>query len=81
MLVAYRKDGIEGLRDKKRGPTKNHMRTESIIKQVIRHRFLDSEASVAVIAQKMCQSGYEITKRGLERTITEYGLQKKPSSV
>jgi hypothetical protein len=30
-----------------------------------------------VIAQKMKQSGHDVSQRSVERTINEYGLQKK----
>jgi hypothetical protein len=34
-----------------------------------------------VIAQKLCQSGWEVSIRSVERVIEEYGLQKKTLSV
>jgi hypothetical protein len=49
--------------------------------QVIRHRFLDPQASPDVIAQKLRQTGFEISTRSVERVISEYGLQKKTLSV
>ncbi len=49
--------------------------------QILRHRFLDPEATTAVITQKINQSGYIVSHRSVERTITEYGLQKKTSFV
>jgi arginine repressor len=30
-----------------------------------------------VIAQKLNQTGFKISQRSVERTITEYGIQKK----
>jgi hypothetical protein len=48
-----------------------------VVRQVIRHRFLDPEASAEVIAQKLCQSGWEISIRSVQRVIEEFGLQKK----
>jgi hypothetical protein len=47
------------------------------VRQVIRHRFLDPEASTEVIAQKLCQTGFVISIRSVARVIAEYGLQKK----
>ena len=44
---------------------------------MIRHRFLDPEAPAEVIAQKLCQSGWEISIRSVQRVIEEFGLQKK----
>lgn len=74
---AFTKNGSEGLRNKKPGPKANTVRTKQVINQIIRHRFLDPEASAAVIAQKLTQQGMPVTIRSVERTITEYGLQKK----
>ncbi len=78
---AYRKGGTAALRAKKKGPRKNYIRNETVINQILRHRFLDPDAPVAVLAQKLNQSGYRISKRSVERTITDYGLQKKTAFV
>jgi transposase len=74
---AYEEHGAQGLADQHQGPKTNYRRTKEIQKQIIRHRFLDPEASCEVIAQKMQQSGQKISQRSVERTINEYGLQKK----
>lgn len=73
----YDKHGSIGLMDKPKGPKSNYRRTNEIKKLIIRHRFLDPEASCEVIAQKMQQAGNNISQRSVERTINEYGLQKK----
>jgi len=65
----------------KRGPKTHYRRTAEVVRQVIRHRFLDADASPEVIAQKLCQSGWEISIRSVQRVIEEYGLQKKTLSV
>lgn len=74
---AYAEGGSEALREGKPGPSQNYKRTDTVVNQIIRHRFLDPAASPDVITQKMKQVGYDISKRSIERTITEYGLQKK----
>jgi len=73
----FREKGSEGVRDKKRGSEKKPVRKEEVINQIIRMRFLDPDASAGVIAQKLNQTGYRVSERSVERTITEYGLQKK----
>jgi transposase-like protein len=73
----YKEGGSIALADKPQGPKRNYKRTEEVSKQIIRHRFLDPEASCEVIAQKMRQAGYDISQRSVERTIQSYGLQKK----
>jgi transposase len=74
---AYEQSGATGLMDNSPGPKANYVRTDVVKKQVIRHRFLDPEANSEVITQKMQQSGIRISQRSVERTIKEYGLQKK----
>lgn len=81
LLRAFREEGAIGLKSNKRGPKTNYRRTEEIIRQVIRHRFLDPDASAQVIAQKLVQGGWPISIRSVERVIAEYGLQKKTTHV
>lgn len=78
---AYRQRGAAALQSQRRGPKTHYRRTGELVRQVIRHRFLDPEASPAVIAQKLRQTGFEISTRSVERVIAEYGLQKKTLSV
>jgi len=73
----YENRGSQALSDKAKGPKRNYKRTDEIEKQIIRHRFLDPDANSEVIAQKMNQTGHTISQRSVERTISEYGLQKK----
>jgi len=77
LLKEFNGKGSEGIRDKKRGSNKHPVRNKEITNQIIRHRFLDTEASAEVISQKLKQNGYNVSQRSVERTITEYGLQKK----
>jgi hypothetical protein len=74
---AYHTLGTSGLQSRKRGPRKPHRRTDEAVRQVIRHRFLDPDASAHVIAQKIRQAGLPISTRTVERIIAHYGLQKK----
>ncbi len=77
LLLQYQEGGAHSLIDKKRGSDKQPVRTKDIVNQIIRLRFLDPFSSVDVIAQKLNQIGHKVSKRSVERTITEYGLQKK----
>lgn len=81
ILKAFLKDGTDALIPKKTGPKTNYFRTENVVTQIIRHRFLDPEAKAEVVAQKMRQTGIKVSQRSVERTITEYGLQKKTLQV
>lgn len=77
ILGVYRALGAEALKSRKRGPKGNYRRTEELMRQVIRFRFLDPDASAEVIAQKLRQCGWEISRSSVERVIAQYGLQKK----
>lgn len=78
---AFGEQGAVALLSRPRGPKSNYRRTEEVIRQVIRHRFLDPDASPEVIAQKLRQSGWEISTRTVERVIEQFGLPKKTLSV
>lgn len=81
VLNAFKEGGLEAITPKKTGPKGNSIRTENLVTQIVRHRFLDPDATTEVIAQKMQQTGYKISIRSVERTITEFGLQKKTLQV
>ena len=44
----YLREGSAGLLSKLRGPKRNSRRTDEVVRQIIRHRFLDPHASVDV---------------------------------
>jgi len=75
----FLQQGTLALIERKRGPKRNYRRTSELVRQVIRHRFLDPEASAEVIAQKIRQVGLPISIRSVQRVIEEYGLQKTAS--
>jgi hypothetical protein len=77
LLHLYLAHGAAALHSKPTGPKSNYRRTDEIVRQVIRHRFLDAEASPAVIAQKLRQSQHVLSVRSVQRVIADYGLQKK----
>jgi len=77
ILREYKNNGFSALINKKRGSEKKPVRTKEVIKKIIRLRYLDPFASPEVLAQKIKQEGHIVSVRSVERTITEYGLQKK----
>jgi transposase len=81
LLKAFQQQGTAALQSQKRGPKTNYRRTDAVVRQVIRHRFLDPEASAEVIAQKLNQAGRTISIRSVQRVIEEFGLQKKTPSL
>jgi transposase len=74
---AFRAGGALALSSQKRGPKRNSRRTDEAVRQIIRQRFLDPEASTDVIAQKLRQSGLPISIRSVGRVVADFGLQKK----
>lgn len=74
------KQGAAGLVSQKRGPKSKSRRTDDIIRQIIRYRFLDPQVTPEVIAQKLRQLGHVISSRSVERVIADFGLQKKTPS-
>jgi len=81
LRAAFAAAGAQALQSQRRGPKTHYRRTAEVVRQVIRHRFLDPDASTEVIAQKLCQSGWEISIRSVQRVIEEFGLQKKTPSI
>jgi hypothetical protein len=77
LRAVYAALGAQGMRSHKRGPKTLYRRTAEVVRQVIRHRFLDPDASAEVIAQKLSQVGSKISVRSVERVIEDFGLQKK----
>ncbi len=78
---AFAERGASALVNRKPGPTRPYRRTDEAVRQVVRHRFLDPEASAEVIAQKIRQTGLPLSTRSAERIIEQFGLQKKTLSL
>ena len=78
---AFLEQGASALLSQARGPKRDYRRTSEVVRQVIRYRFLDPDATTEVIAQKLRQSGWPISARSVERVIREYGIQKKTLQV
>jgi hypothetical protein len=77
LRAAFLEQGALALLSHKRGPKTHYRRSAEVVRQVIRHRFLDPDASAEVIAQKLCQSGWTISIRSVHRVLADFGLQKK----
>ena len=77
LLKVYSLQGAAALASRKRGPQRHYRRTAEAVRQVMRHRFLDPDASADVIAQKLTQSSFTISVRSVDRIIEAFGLQKK----
>jgi transposase len=77
LRAAFLQRGAVALLSHKRGPKTRSRRTDEVVRQIIRLRFLDPDASADVVAQKIRQTGLPISTRSVERVIAEFGLQKK----
>ena len=77
LLRALGEHGLEGLMNQKRGPKRRWQRTDEAVRQIIRHRFLDPEATLEVVTQKLRQTGFALSVRTVRRVIEDYALQKK----
>lgn len=81
LRAAFAQHGALALQSQKRGPKTRYRRTAEVVRQVIRYRFLDPEASAEVIAQRLCQGGWTISVRSVQRVVEDFGLQKKTLPV
>jgi len=81
LLQVYRLQGAAALASRKRGPQRHYRRTAEAVRQVMRHRCLDPDASADVIAQKLTQASFTISVRSVDRIIEDFGLQKKTSPL
>lgn len=77
LLKQFNLEGAKALADKKPGSEKPRVRTVEVVNQIVRMRFLDPMSDAGVISQKLGQMGMKVSKRSVERTITDLGLQKK----
>jgi hypothetical protein len=73
----YLSGGVAALEPDKSGPKTNYRRTDQLVRQILRYRFLDPESSPAVITQKLKQTKFVVSQRTVSRVIADYGLQKK----
>ena len=77
LLHLFHDHGALALQRQPTGPKSNYRRTQEVVRQVIRHRFLDPDASAEVIAQKLQQTHQALSVRSIHRVFNDYGLQKK----
>ncbi len=81
LLEEFKLGGLQALQTQKTGPKSNYRRTDQAVRQVLRHLFLDPDASAAVVVQKLRQTNFRISLRSVRRIIADYGLQKKTLSA
>jgi len=77
LLERFKAGGLAALQPQKTGPKTHYRRTDQVVRQVLRYRFLDPEASPEVLVQKLHQTHFAISLRSVQRILADYGLQKK----
>ena len=55
LFKLFREQGSPGLLGHKPGPKHNYVRTDEVVRQIIRHRFLDPDATLDIIVQKLAK--------------------------
>ena len=75
---AFESRGAIALQSARRGPKTRYRRTAEVVRQVIRHRFLDPDASADVIAQKLRQCGWTISVRSVQAAIHQLRQRLPP---
>jgi transposase len=73
----YQEGGAAALTPEKTGPKTNYRRTDQLVRQILRYRYLDPDTSPEVITQKLKQTSFTVSQRTVSRVIADYGLQKK----
>jgi hypothetical protein len=79
LRAADRDRGALALRSGPRGPKTRSRRTDEAVRQIIRQRFRDPEASADVLAQKLRPGGLPRSTRSVARVGADFGLPKKTS--
>lgn len=77
---AFLARGSAALASRKRGPKTKWRRTGEVQRQVVRYRYLDPDASVQVVGQKLRQDGWKVSDRSVFRVFADFGLQKRGST-
>jgi len=71
----YLQGGVAALAPEKTGPKTNYRRTDQLVRQILRYRFLDPEISPEVITQKLKQTKFTVSQRTVSRVIADYSIK------
>ena len=77
LLKLYRAHGSAGLQGHKPGPKRNYVRTDEVVRQVIRHRFLDPDATVNVIRRNSARRASRSASVASSASSRSTGFKKK----
>ncbi len=59
------------------GPQSNYRRTDEVVRTVIAYRFQHPDSTSTEIVRHLLDRGLKVSKRSVERIVTEYGLQRR----
>lgn len=77
---ALLKKGIIGLIPQKRGPKNKWRLTDDIIRRIVSIRFHNPQLNSESIADILRQNGFSISRRSVERVLTEFGISQSRRS-
>jgi len=76
VLQQYRTQGAAAFFNRP-GPKTNYRRSEEVVRAVIRYRFQHPESSTSELVSLLRAADHRVSKRSVERVISEYGLQQR----
>lgn len=76
VLQQYRTQGAAAFFNRP-GPKTNYRRSEEVVRAVIRYRFRHPGSSTSELVSLLQAAGHRVSKRSVERVISEYGLQQR----
>ena len=77
----FRKGGMEGLKDKKRGPKSPSKRTKETESRIISKKFASPEKNIFEISDELKEEGMDVSPRTVARTLSSHLLTKKNSKI
>jgi transposase len=77
-LRRFRTDGVAGLLARPPGPRGAWRRPLEVVRYIVMARLRQPGRTAADIAQDLSQLGHALSVRSVERTLTQFGLTRKP---
>lgn len=77
----FRKGGMEGLKDKKRGPKSPSKRTKEIEAKIINKKFISPKKNIFEISGELKEEGIDISPRTVARVLSSHLLSKKKLKI
>ncbi|MCB9234821.1 MAG: helix-turn-helix domain-containing protein [Bacteroidia bacterium] len=81
LLTDFKKRGFPALQNKKTGPQGNHSRTTPVLEQILQLRSREPKISAGILAERLREMGYKISKRSVERALKDLQHTPKPAQT